>query len=143
MLHVIQDSLDPYYARLLEDPVRPEIPSAQRLGANRSVFAWLDQDHCAAMLCCRYMDSVPQTSSELFQDSQSVNTAVFYTIWSYRRGAGQSLILAARSWITANKPEITKFLTLSPSTDLARQFHLRNGAGIYRINSDTVNYIYE
>jgi hypothetical protein len=34
-------------------------------------------------------------------------------------------------------------VTLSPKTEMARRFHLKNGAGVYRENSTTVNYIYK
>ena len=143
MLHLIESHIDPYYPRLLEDPVRPEIPSAQRLGHNRSVFAWVVDQSLAALLCCQYRDTVPSAVDQLFSASTGEDTAIFYTIWSYHRGAGQALIRAARAWIIENRPEIRQFITLSPCTDMARRFHLGNGAGIYRINSDSVNYIYE
>jgi hypothetical protein len=33
-------------------------------------------------------------------------------------------------------------VTLSPKTDMARKFHLKNGAKIFRENEETVNYEY-
>jgi hypothetical protein len=33
-------------------------------------------------------------------------------------------------------------VTLSPKTDMARRFHLKNGAAVYRENLETVNYLY-
>jgi hypothetical protein len=71
------------------------------------------------------------------------DTAVFYTIWSYVPGAGRKLIVQARNWLIANRTEIKTFVTLSPPTDMARVFHLRNGAGVLSVNEDTVNYIYQ
>jgi hypothetical protein len=68
--------------------------------------------------------------------------AVFYTIWSYVPGAGRRLITQARRWIQENRVEIRQFVTLSPPTDMARVFHLRNGAEVHRVNVDTVNYLY-
>ena len=68
--------------------------------------------------------------------------AVFYTIWSYRPGAGRKLIRAAAAWIRKHRPEISEFVTLSPPTEMARTFHLRNGARELRVNGDTVNYLY-
>jgi hypothetical protein len=73
---------------------------------------------------------------------QSATVAVFYTIWSYRPGAGRRLIIAARRWIEENRQDIKEFVTLSPPTEMARIFHLRNGAGVFRVNHDTVNYVY-
>jgi hypothetical protein len=71
------------------------------------------------------------------------NTAVFYTIWSYKPGAGRRLIVAARSWLLANMSNLDTFVTLSPPTEMARVFHLRNGAGVLSVNEDSVNYIYQ
>jgi hypothetical protein len=68
--------------------------------------------------------------------------AVFYTIWSYYPGAGRRLIRSAAEWIQKNRTNITEFVTLSPPTDMARIFHLRNGAKEFRINENTVNYLY-
>jgi hypothetical protein len=67
---------------------------------------------------------------------------VFYTIWSYARGAGQSLITEAQRKIQENNSEIMTYVTLSPKTEMARSFHLKNGAAVYRENPDTVNYLY-
>jgi hypothetical protein len=34
-------------------------------------------------------------------------------------------------------------VTLSPKTEMARKFHLKNGAEVFRENPDTVNYLYK
>jgi hypothetical protein len=34
-------------------------------------------------------------------------------------------------------------VTLSPKTEMARRFHLKNGASELRENSNTINYIYK
>jgi hypothetical protein len=68
--------------------------------------------------------------------------AIFYTIWSYKPGAGRDLILNAVSYIKSNKPHISRFVTLSPPTEMARRFHLKNGASVFRNNTETVNYEY-
>jgi hypothetical protein len=74
---------------------------------------------------------------------ESATTAVFYTIWSYAAGAGRELIQEAQRSIEQEFPGIETYVTLSPKTEMARKFHLKNGAGVYRENSDTVNYIYK
>jgi hypothetical protein len=70
------------------------------------------------------------------------DTAVFYTIWSYKPGSGARLLREAVKGIQESHPGITNFVTLSPKTEMAKRFHLKNGAIIYRENSDTVNYQY-
>ena len=67
---------------------------------------------------------------------------MFYTIWSYRQGAGRELILNSVDRIRQDHPSIKRFVTLSPKTDMARRFHLRNGAIICQENQDTINYEY-
>jgi len=37
---------------------------------------------------------------------------------------------------------IKRFVTLSPKSEMAKKFHLKNGASIFRENEDTVNYEY-
>ena len=91
-----------------------------------------------------YKDSVPRSVIELMHPSlDQLTVAVFYTIWSYASGAGRRLIVAAQKHITATRPMITTFVTLSPQTDMARVFHLRNGAKVLNVNTDSVNYHYE
>jgi hypothetical protein len=37
---------------------------------------------------------------------------------------------------------IKRFVTLSPKTEMAKRFHLKNGAIVFRENEETVNYEY-
>lgn len=141
MLYLIQDLSDQYAPLLKEDPVRPSIPIERRLGTNKNVFVLCDHDHARAVTCVSYQPVVPRTESELFSDDPAL-VAVFYTIWSYSSGAGRELILAAVDYIKSHRPDIQRFVTLSPKTEMARNFHLRNGAGIYQDNAETVNYEY-
>ena len=39
-------------------------------------------------------------------------------------------------------PTITRFVTLSPKTEMAKRFHTKNGATTFRENSESVNYEY-
>jgi hypothetical protein len=40
-------------------------------------------------------------------------------------------------------PNVTRFVTLSPKTEMARRFHTKNGAITLRENEETVNYEYK
>lgn len=145
MLHCITTLDDPLCAIIADDPVRPDIPIEFRVSEHSNIFVLLDSyGKPTAAVCAVYKDLVPHNLVELAQPlASTAHIAVFYTIWSYQSGAGRELILAARQWIQTNKPEISRFVTLSPPTEMARVFHLRNGAGILSINEDTVNYIYD
>jgi len=144
-LHIIKDLKDPLCSLVRDDPVRPDIPLEFRVSDNAEIFVLLDdlEQLPTAAVCCAYRSLVPSNVVELAQEPELLaHVAVFYTIWSYKPGAGRKLIIAARKWIIENRSEISEFVTLSPPTDMARVFHLRNGAEIFRVNPDTVNYLY-
>ena len=143
MLHLIKSISDTFVDFLKQDPVRPHIPHDLRVGANRDIFvARKDDQAVRAITCVSYQKSVPTSESELFEQCDTPEVVVFYTIWSYEPGAGRELIFQARDWIHENRPEIKRFVTLSPPTEMARRFHIKNGARVYRQNTDTVNYEY-
>lgn len=126
-----------------DDPVRPEIPVDRRVNANSRIYVLTDGERPQAVACVKFLNTVPAAVEELVDTVESATTAVFYTIWSYVAGAGRELIVEAQKSIESELPNIQTFVTLSPKTEVARRFHLKNGAGIYRENSDTINYIYK
>lgn len=143
-LHVIQTLDDPLMSLLKDDPVRPEIPAEFRVSDHSEIFVYFNDDNTpGAVVCCAYRNAVPANVAELsLVPATTPSVAVFYTIWSYTSGAGRKLIMSARSWIGMNRNNIQEYVTLSPPTDMARIFHIRNGAEVLRINADTVNYLY-
>ena len=145
MLHIIHRLDDPLCVLIRDDPVRPEIPLEFRVTENSEIIV-LQDDYSkpTALVCVLYRDTVPRSCEELLVfDSLDPTVAVFYTIWSYVPGAGRKLIVAARKDIEVRRPSIVKYVTLSPPTDMARVFHLRNGASILNVNVDSVNYGYD
>ena len=143
MIYLVPDSSDPVAGYIKDDPVRPHIPVEKRFGDNEKVLALRDDSLVRAMVCVKLCSGVPSNEQELF-DSSAIDpdTIVFYTIWSYKPGAGQQLIRASLDYIKTQWPNVKRFVTLSPPTELAKRFHLKNGARIFRINVDTVNYEY-
>jgi hypothetical protein len=143
MLHIIKTLEDSLTQLIKDDPVRPEIPLEQRVNENSKIFVLKDdEDKPLAVTCVKFLASVPATVHELTETVVQSNTAVFYTIWSYAAGAGRSLIEQAQAQIKQEHPEVETFVTLSPKTEMARRFHLKNGASVYRENSESVNYLY-
>jgi len=140
MLTFVANPLDPLLEYVKDDPVRPEISREFRVGKNRFVSA-LVEDRPRAMVCVNLLDRVPTRVSDL-GDAENPNTAVFYTIWSYAPGAGAELLRATVEEIRRQFPEITRFVTLSPKTEMARRFHLKNGATVLSDNEESVNYEY-
>jgi hypothetical protein len=145
MIHYIRDSTNSFLSFVKDDPVRPEIPTEFRVSNGRLVIVLSDEtpeDTPEAMVCVSFHNVVPENVSDLSTNTDSPTMAVFYTIWSYKPGKGAELLLKAVRGIREQYPSVTRFVTLSPKTQLARQFHLKNGAGIFRENLDTVNYEY-
>jgi hypothetical protein len=143
MLHLIKDIADSFFNLLSQDPVRPTIPYEKRVGTNRDVFVLREEDQVKAITCVSYQDSIPTTEGELFIESEKPTVAVFYTIWSYAPGAGRQLIFDSVDHIRNQQGNIQRFITLSPKTDMAKRFHLKNGACVYKENIETVNYEYQ
>ena len=146
MLHTITTLDDPLLALIKDDPVRPDIPIEFRVSESCCVYVLLDDEYKKpqAVVCVARKSSVPKDVVELaLVDIEVPTVAVFYTIWSYSPGAGRRLIQEAQRSIRVDYKNIKTFVTLSPPTDMARVFHLKNGAGVLSVNPDTVNYIYE
>jgi hypothetical protein len=142
-LKIITDITDPIVAWIKDDPVRPEIDIDMRVNHNSRIYALYEQEReqPLAITCVKFLETVPSSVQELVAVTE-YTIAVFYTIWSYRAGSAADLIKQAKASISEELPNIRQFVTLSPKTDMARRFHLRNGASVLRENADTVNYIY-
>lgn len=143
MLKIIRNIQDELTSLIKDDPVRPEIPLEQRVNQFSEIFVLeSDQGEPEAVTCVKFLGSIPERVEDLADLAVNTNTAVFYTIWSYAQGAGRKLIEEAQARIREERPEVTTFVTLSPKTEMAERFHLKNGASKYRVNTDTVNYLY-
>ena len=143
MLHLIKSNSDQFFDLLTQDPVRPSIPTDFRIGANRDIFVLKNADGSVrAITCVSYQTAIPADEVELFDTQAEPTVAIFYTIWSYAPGAGRALIFNAVDYIKQNMPSIARFITLSPPTEIARRFHTKNGAVVFRTNTQTVNYEY-
>lgn len=143
MIDTIKSFTDQLFSLLRDDPVRPTIPHLDRVGKNKDIFVYRNEgDEVKAITCVSYQNIIPTVEGELFERCEQPDVAVFYTIWSYAPGAGRSLIFDAVKYIKQNNLNIKRFVTLSPKTEMAKKFHLRNGAIVLRENQETVNYEY-
>jgi len=141
MLNLIKDTANPLLEYIKDDPVRPDIPVDFRVSNNRFVAA-LVNERLEAMVCVSLHNFVPASVDDLKRIDEELDTAIFYTIWSYRAGAATKLLFDVVEEIRKLHPSIKRFVTLSPKTDMARKFHTRNGAHVFRENMDTINYEY-
>lgn len=142
MLQII-NNLDARIAEVLsQDPVRPHIPHELRIGKNRETYILTIDNDIRAVCCTSYISKVPAVETDLFDECFDNTIAVFYTIWSYSSGSGRDLLLKLLSYIREQKSYVKRFVTLSPKTEMAKRFHLGNGAVFLRENVDTINYEY-
>ena len=131
-----------------EDPVRPELDYEFRSKNGREVYVLKTDGNIDAVLCVGYTDQIPTTVGELelyawpeFNDAPRI--AVFYTVWSYSKGAGRKIIFDVVDRIKEEKSNSPmRYVTLSPKTKMAYRFHTRNGAILLRTNNVTDNYEY-
>lgn len=144
MLTFIRDLTSPLLEFIKDDPVRPDIPVEFRVSGNRFVSSIVDdaEQKPKAIVCVSLHDTIPSSVEELMAEVHEPKAAIFYTIWSYAPGAAGELLFETVKQIQEMFPEVERFVTLSPKTEMARRFHLKNGAEIFRENESTVNYEY-
>lgn len=124
-----------------DDPVRPHLPAAWRIRDGREVYALMGDNGPRAMICVAYTQGVAITEDDLNR-VENPDTAMFYTVWSYAKGAGREIVFAVTDHIRATHPAISKFVTLSPLTDMAERFHISNGARFVRRGETCQNFEY-
>ena len=131
-----------------EDPVRPELSLEWRKEFGRQIFGLKYEDNIEGIVCVAYTNDVPQSVRELELMSENAHmkgnadTAVAYTVWSRKRGAGREIIHKLLEHVKSNE-SIEKVVTLSPLTPMATHFHIRNGAKLIKHNPDTQNFEYK
>ena len=135
-------------AKLIKsDPVRPNIPAWWRSmfiapkGWVTEVFSIEDK----ATVCVAHLSKIPITEKELQETEFRCGCngiAVFYTVWSKEKGLGR-IVLNNTLNIISNRATNTRFITLSPKTEMAKRFHLSNGATLLQENFDTNNFEYK
>jgi len=142
MLKIVNDDWTLGYVK--DDPVRPHLPMAWRTRNGREVYILEDDEAgvARAVLCVAYTNGVAITENDL-NNTTDPDTAMFYTVWSYDKGAGREIIFSTAEVIQREKPYIKRYCTLSPLTEMAEKFHLRNGASFLQRGETCQNFEYE
>ena len=136
-----------------KDIVRPEYDVEFRISEDREVFAWgrsLVPYQVYSSLCCvAYTHEIPINMNQLTEYSINHSPyrgdiAVAYTVWncSDTKGSGRSLILALQKDFKQDT-RIQRLVTISPLTEMAKKFHLSNGATLLFTNPESYNFEYE
>tara|TARA_Y100000591_G_C21576640_1_gene566144 strand:+ start:240 stop:728 length:489 start_codon:yes stop_codon:yes gene_type:complete len=136
-----------------EDPVRPELDNWFRHQYGRKVYGLKDNNEIVAVMCFAFTNDVPADITELdefskdafkqaiYREGQQGSIAIAYTVWSKKKGGGKKIVHEVYKMIK-NSSHLNRLVTLSPKTEMARKFHLRNGARELRVNKTTINYEY-
>ena len=117
-------------------PVRPHIDPLWRITPPREVYA-IDN---IAGLCVAFTNSIPISEMDLVCRIHTGNIAVFYTVWSKEKGMGRKILFDVLDIIKERK--YSKYITLSPKTEMAKKFHFSNGATLLQENHDSYNFEY-
>ena len=137
-----------------EDPVRPELDNKFRTGYGRKIFGVEYQGEIHAVMCFAYTNEVPKSVEELeklstdaflqtaTRDQTGGQIAIAYTVWSKKIGGGKLIVKEVFKKIKKSN-HLNRLVTLSPLTEMATNFHERNGAKLIQVNENTQNFEYK
>ncbi len=136
-----------------EDPVRPELTNEFRTGYGRKIFGVKYQGEVHAVMCFAYTNEIPKTVEDLekmshdaylqsaLRDQNIGRIAIAYTVWSKKKGGGKLIVKEVFKKIKKSN-HLNRLVTLSPLTEMATKFHLKNGAKLLQVNENTQNFEY-
>jgi len=135
-----------------EDPVRPELDNKFRTGYGRKIFGVEYQGEIHAVMCFAYTNEIPKSVEELeklstdaflqtaMRDQSGGQIAVAYTVWSKKKGGGKLIVKEVFKNIKKSN-HLNRLVTLSPLTEMATNFHERNGETLIQINEQNKSII--
>ena len=126
------------------DPVRPDLDAEFKKKTGRSVVGLKGSDgEWKAFMCYARTFLIPKDIKELDSfTTKDGNVIIPYTVWSHERGAGKKIIKEVLKLAQNQNMGVDRVVTLSPLIEMARKFHIRNGAEEFRMNETTVNFEY-
>ena len=140
---------------ITEDPVRPELSMEFRKSYGRRILGLKDEaGDTAAIICIAFTNEVPASVEEMALMShdaynQSIlrgglvgRIAIAYTVWAKKKGGGKHILNEVYKKFK-REHHIERLITLSPLTEMAERFHIKNGAKLLRRNEDTQNFEYD
>jgi hypothetical protein len=140
--------------KIKDDPVRPELDVIFRTSYGRKIFGVIYKKEICAIMCFGFTNDIPTTVKELDlmtrdayltsaqRDQKIGKIAIAYTIWSKKKGGGKLIVKEVFKMIKKSN-HLNRLVTLSPLTDMARNFHLKNGASELKVNEETQNFEYK
>ena len=142
------------FCKIEDDPVRPELSIEFRRSFGRKIFGVKYGKEICAIMCFGFANQIPKTVNELdlmtkdaylqsaHRDQNVGRIAIAYTVWSKKKGGGKLIVKEVFKKIKKSN-HLNRLITLSPLTEMARNFHLRNGAYELQVNKETQNFEYK
>ena len=136
-----------------EDPIRPELDNEFRTSFGRKIYGVKYKGEIHAVMCFAFTNEIPKDVKELdllskdaflqsaTRDQKVGKIAIAYTVWSKKKGGGKLIVKEVYKKIKKSN-HLNRLITLSPLTEMAKKFHLRNKAKLYRVNETTQNFEY-
>ena len=137
-----------------KDPVRPELDNIFRTSYGRKIYGVQYKDEIHAIMCFAFTNKIPKNVKELdlmsrdaflqsaTRDQKIGKIAIAYTVWSTKKGGGKLIVKQVFKMIKKSN-HLNRLVTLSPLTEMARNFHLKNGAEEIQVNEETQNFEYK
>ena len=136
-----------------EDPIRPELDNEFRTSFGRKIYGVKYKREIHAVMCFAFTNEIPKNVKELdllskdaflqsaTRDQKVGKIAIAYTVWSKKKGGGKLIVKEVYKKIKKSN-HLNRLVTLSPLTEMAKKFHLRNKAKLLRVNETTQNFEY-
>ena len=138
-----------------EDPVRPELDLSFRRAYGRKIFGIKnEQGELTAIMCFAFTNKVPKSVKEmdalskdacmqaLYRAGVQGSIAIAYTVWAKKKGGGKYMVNEVYKMVKESN-HLNRLVTLSPLTEIAERFHIKNGAKKLQVNEDTQNFEYD
>tara|TARA_Y100000817_G_C16673632_1_gene462620 strand:- start:171 stop:689 length:519 start_codon:yes stop_codon:yes gene_type:complete len=138
-----------------EDPIRPDLDIKFRTSYGRKIFGVKYKKEICAIMCFGFTNQIPKTINEFdlmtrdahlqsasWRSKDIGKIAIAYTVWSKKKGGGKLIVKEVFKKIKKSN-HLNRLVTLSPLTEMARNFHLRNGAKELQVNEESQNFEYK
>ena len=137
-----------------EDPIRPELDNEFRTSFGRKIYGVKYKGEIHAVMCFAFTNEIPKDVKELdllskdaflqsaTRDQKVGKIAIAYTVWSKKKGGGKLIVKEVFNKIKKSN-HLNRLVTLSPLTDMAYKFHIKNGAKLISVNETTQNFEYK
>ena len=108
----------------------------------------------AAVMCFAFTNGIPKSIEEMDTMSRDAamqavhragvqgSTAIAYTVWAKKKGGGKHIVNEVYKMIKESN-HLNRLVTLSPLTEMAEKFHLKNGAKCVGKHLTTQNFEYD